>query len=214
MSNVRIGFSPTFTAGMYYGSDVVMNTFTVDIQLMTKSLEHRNQNIALDRAKYIIYEQFSDSILLGKDDANLREKYENAGFNVILLPEEMGDQTVCLALFTKIEAVLEDQMEILDISLRSSFGGGVSYLHNQDESVGPFEDKGWWNQNTPLCSTAKVTKKKVVTLDNPTWKSVNLEWKNSSDPEEIVVEVKLEKQAEKVDITGENIVELRPNDKK
>jgi hypothetical protein len=214
MSNVRIGFSPTFTAGMFYGSGVVMNTFNLDIQLMTKSTDHINQNIALERVKYIIYEQFSDSIILGKDDEEHRQKYEDAEFRVIVLPADVADQILCLALFTKIQAIIEDQMDILDVSLRSTFGGGVSYLHSEDESVGPFEAEGWWNQSTPVCSKTKVTKKKVVTLDSPTWKLIDLEWNDGTEQEETIIEVKLEKKAEKVDNSGENVVELRPNDKK
>ena len=214
MSNVRIGFSPTFTAGMYYGAGIVMNTFSLDIQMMTKSTNHINQNIALERAKYIIYEQFSDSIILGKDDEDQRQRFEDAGFRVILMPEECVDQILCLAIFTKIQAVVEDQMDIIDISLRSTFGGGVSYLHGEEESVGPFEAAGWWNQNTPVCSKTKITKKKVVTLDNPTWKSIDLDWNDTTDQEETIIEVKLEKKTEKVDNSSENVVEFKPNDKK
>ena len=29
MSNVRIGFSPTFTAGIYFDTGVIMNTYSV-----------------------------------------------------------------------------------------------------------------------------------------------------------------------------------------
>ena len=106
------------------------------------------------------------------------------------------------------------QMDIIDISLRSTFGGGVSYLHGEEESVGPFEADGWWNQNTPVCSKTKITKKKVVTLDNPTWKSIDLDWNDTTDQEETIIEVKLEKKTEKVDNSSENVVEFKPNDKK
>tara|TARA_R110001592_G_scaffold298058_2_gene568606 strand:- start:334 stop:978 length:645 start_codon:yes stop_codon:yes gene_type:complete len=214
MSNVRIGFSPTLTAGMYYSAGVVMNTFSLDIQMMTKSSNHINQNIALERAKYLVYEQFADSIILGKDDADQRQKFEDVGFRVIVLPSDVADQILCLAIYCKIKAVLEDQMDIIDISIRSTYGGGISYLHSEDESTGPFEEDGWWNQSTPECSKTNTSKKKVVTLDNPTWKSLDLEWSDGNEHEDIVIEVKLEKKNEKVDTSGENVVELRPNDKK
>ena len=214
MSNVRIGFSPNFTAGMYYGAGVVMNTFSLDIQMITKNSNHVNQNIALERAKYIVYEQFADSIILGKDDIDQRQRFEDAGFRIIILPEEAVDQILCLAVYCKIEAIIEDQMDILDISLRSTYGGGVSYLHSDDESTGPFEQDGWWSQSTPACSVTKTSKKKVVTLDNPTWKSLDLAWSDSNEQEDVVIEIKLEKKTEKVDNIGENVVELRPNDKK
>ena len=67
MSYVRIGFSPTFTAGIYFDTGVIMNTYSIDLQMITKSTNQVDQNIAMERCKYIIYEQFSDSIIFGKD---------------------------------------------------------------------------------------------------------------------------------------------------
>ena len=55
MSNVRIGFSPSFTAGIYFDTGVIMNTYSVDLQMITKSMNTMDHNIALERCKYIIY---------------------------------------------------------------------------------------------------------------------------------------------------------------
>ena len=43
---------------------------------------------------------------------------------------------------------------------------------------------------------------------------MDLEWNDGQYEEETIIEVKLEKQLEKVDIKGENVVEFKPNDKK
>ena len=50
-------------------------------------------------------------------------------------------------------------------------------------------------------------------MNNPTWKNLDLDW-DDGEAEEPVIEIKLEKQVEKVDNTGENVVEFKPNDKK
>ena len=52
-----------------------------------------------------------------------------------------------------------------------------------------------------------------MTLNNPTWKSLDLEW-DDGETEDTVIEIKLEKKKEKIEHSGENVVELRPNDKK
>ena len=108
MSYVRIGFSPTFTSGIHFDTGVVMNTYSVDLQMMTKSSNHVDQNIAMERLKYIIYEQFADAIILGAEHRKLAKKYEDVGFRTIILPDEPADQLTGLALYCKLQAVTED----------------------------------------------------------------------------------------------------------
>ena len=213
MSNVRIGFSPTFTAGVYFDSGVIMNTYSVDLQMITKSSNTVDHNIAMERCKYIIYEQFCDSIIIGDEDKKLAKKYQDVGFRTLILPNEPADQLTGLALYCKLQAVTEDVMDVLDISLRSTLGGGVSYLHNDEETVGPYDKQGWWNEAGPSCSTLPSTRRKIVTLNNPTWKSLELDWDNGEEPE-TVIEIKLERKKDKLENLGENVVEFKPNDKK
>ena len=213
MSYVRIGWSPTFTAGIYFETGVIMNTYNLDLQMMTKSMNTIDQNIALERCKYIIYEQFSDAIIFGKEHQKLTKKYEDVGFRTIVLPDEPADQLTGLALYCKLQAITEDVMDILDISIRSTMGGGVSYLHHDEETVGPYEKTGWWKDTGPSISTAPRSRKKIVTLNNPTWKSLDLDWDNG-ETEETVIEINLEKKQDKAKSLGENVVEFKPNDKK
>jgi len=212
--NVRLGYSATFTAGVYFESGVIMNTYNADFQLMTKTDDSVDQNIAIERLKYIIYEQFADSIFLGLSSKNLETKFNDVGFRTIVMPDESADQIVGLVLFSKLNSAMEDKIEVIDISIRSSIGGGVSYLHCEGESVGPLEKSGWWSQPTPICSDKNSKTKKIVNLNEITWKSLDLEWNDGQYEEETIIEVKLEKQLEKVDIKGENVVEFKPNDKK
>ena len=213
MSNVRIGYSPSFTAGIYFDTGVIMNTYSVDLQMITKSMNTMDHNIALERCKYIIYEQFCDSIIIGDENKKIAKRYQDVVFRTILLPNEVADQLTGLALYSKLQSVTEDVIDILDISLRSTMGGGISYLHHDEETVGPYEKSGWWSDTGPNCSTLPSTGKKIVTLNNPTWKSLDLDWDDGEEPE-TVIEIKLEKKQEKLENAGENVVEFKPNDKK
>ena len=213
MSNVRIGYSPTFTAGIHLDTGVIMNTFSLDIQLMTTTTDNMDQNIALERIKYVLFDQFSDSIIMGIKDKKQINKYKDAGFRAIVLPDEPADQLIGLAIWTKISAITKGVFEILDISIRSNLGGGISYFHNEDESLGPYEKDGWWSDPSPNCVSAPSVKKKIVSLNSPTWKSLDLEY-DKGEAESVMVDVKLEKAKEPVDFDGENVVEFKPNDKK
>ena len=190
-----------------------MNTYSIDLQMITKSMNSIDQNIALERCKYIIYEQFSDAIILGNDHKKLAKKYQDVGFRTIILPDEPADQLTGLALYSKLQAVTEDVIDILDISLRSSLGGGISYLHHDEETTGPYEKPGWWSDAGPNCSTLPSTRKKIVTLNNPTWKSLELDWDDGEEPE-TVIEIKLDTKQEKIDYICDNVLEFKPNDKK
>ena len=213
MSNVRIGFSPTFTAGLHFDTGVVMNTYSIDLQMITKVTSNADHNTALERCKYIIYEQFCDSIILGDEHKKLAKKYQDVGFKTIILPNEPADQLTGLALYCKLQAVTEDVMDVLDISIRSTLGGGVSYWHHDEESIGPYEKSGWWNEAGPSCSALPNTRRKIVTLNNPTWKSLDLDWDNGEEPETEIV-LTLDNKKDKVENLGENVVEFKPNDKK
>ena len=65
----------------------------------------------------------------------------------------------------------------------------------------------------PKFSTSVPSRKKIVTLNSPTWKSLDLDWDDGEEPE-TVIEIKLEKKQDKVKNLGENVVEFKPNDKK
>ena len=160
------------------------------------------------KVKTINFKNISKSV-----SKKLAKKYQDIGFRTIILPNEPADQLTGLALYSKLQAVTEDVMDILDISLRSTMGGGISYLHNDEETAGPYEKPGWWSDTGPNCSTLPSTGKKIVTLNNPTWKSLDLDWDDGEEPE-TVIEIKLEKKQEKTDAIGENVVEFKPNDKK
>jgi hypothetical protein len=213
MSNVRIGFSPTFTAGIHFDTGVIMNTYSVHLQMITKSMNTIDHNIAMERCKYIIYEQFCDAIIIGDENKKIAKKYQDVGFRTIIFPNEAADQLTGLALYSKLQAVTEDVIDILDISLRSTMGGGISYLHHDEETAGPYEKPGWWSDAGPNCNTLPSTRKKIVTLNNPTWKSLDLDWDDGEEPETLI-EIKLDKKQDKIENAGENVVEFRPNDKK
>ena len=55
-------------------------------------------------------------------------------------------------------------------------------MHNDEETVGPYEKPGWWTDAGPSCSTTiPKARKKVVTLNNPTWKSLDLDWDDGEE---------------------------------
>lgn len=212
MSYVRLGFNPQFYAAVHTPYGVVMNSYHLDMQMITVSNSAYDQNIALARIKYVIYEQFTNSILIEETETDAIAAYEEAGIKCVAFPTEPVDQIVGLALFFKLNAVIEGMVQIMDLNLHSDLGGGVIYLHNDDEDPGVFDVEGWWNGSNPACAIGKQ-KGKVVALNDITWKSVDLEWDDEVDEPEVEVEIVLDESVT-TDAISENVVEFKPNDKK
>ena len=126
----------------------------------------------------------------------LQKTYQEVGFRTIIFPNEAADQLTGLALYSKLQAVTEDVMDILDISLRSTMGGGISYLHHDEETAGPYEKPGWWTECRSNCSTLPSTRKKIVTLNTPTWKKSRFGL-DDGEEQETLIEIKLEKKTRK-----------------
>ena len=213
MSYVRLGFNPQFFAGVHTPDGVIMNSYHVDMQMMTVSNSSYDQNIALARIKYVIFEEFCNSIFIEETEIDAIAAYEAAGLKCVTFPTEPVDQIVGLALFFKLNSITEGMMQVLDLNLHSDAGGGVTYLHNDDEEPGPFDDDGWWHGSNPICSAGRQTGK-VVPIADVTWKSLDLEWDDETDEPEVEVEIIIDKDLFPEKSSAENVVEFKPNDKK
>jgi len=213
MSYVRLGFNPQFFAGIHTPDGVIMNSYHVDMQMMTVSNSSYDQNIALTRIKYVIFEEFCNSIFIEETETDAIAAYEAAGLKCVTFPTEPVDQIVGLALFFKLNSITEGMMQVLDLNLHSDAGGGVTYLHNDDEEPGPFDDDGWWHGSNPICSAGRQTGK-VVPIADVTWKSLDLEWDDETNEPEVEVEIIIDKDLFPEKSSAENVVEFKPNDKK
>ena len=161
----------------------------------------------------MIVEEFCNSSFIEKTETDAIAAYEAAGLKCVTFPAEPVDQIVGLALFFKLNSITEGMMQVLDLNLHSDAGGGVTYLHNDDEEPGPFDDDGWWHGSNPICSAGRQTGK-VVPIADVTWKSLDLEWDDETDEPEVEVEIIIDKDLFPEKSSAENVVEFKPNDKK
>lgn len=181
--NVRLEYPMSFYAGLYFRDQYFFNKFNVTLELLTGSEDAEEQNIALDRIKYMVKEQFEHSIFVHQKDKALIKKLEAAGMPVIPLPEEPVDQIIGMALYYKLNAIVEDRMLIHQTRISSEIGEHMVYLHCEDEIAGPFVDNGWWTSADPHFDKVKQSGSKVVELPkNLTWEDLGLGW----EPIEIV----------------------------
>jgi hypothetical protein len=190
--NVKIGYTLQLTAGIWWDSRLIMNTYSVTFKMLTVSTDHENQNIALDRLRYMADQCFTDTVFVYQEHRDQIARLRAAGIGVTELPEEPVDQIIGMMLFAKMNAVMEDQICVKTVLISSRVGDDVIYEHNDTEDIAPFNDEGWWLDPEPTHDVppADIDSDSVFVMpSSKLWREVGLDW-NSSER----------------DITAENIL--------
>ena len=180
--NVRLQTNLEFPAGIYYDDRLRMNRYTVSVQLCTNSTDHEQINIAMDRLKMFVYSELADTVFINQEDIDRAQVMDLLGINVTTLPEEPIDQIVGLMLYSKLNAVMEGRMFIEQLNISSLLGDDVTYLHDMEDAVGPFQAEGWWHaSDTSHDSFVKIeSQENVVKVPTTGWGKYNLNWHDSA----------------------------------
>lgn len=180
--NVRLQTNLEFPAGIYYNDRLRMNRYTVSVQLCTATTDHEQINIAMDRLKMFVYSELADTVFVNQVDVERAQVMDILGINITTLPEEPIDQIVGLMLYCKLNAVMEGRMFIEQLNISSLLGDDVIYLHDMEDTVGPFQADGWWNlSDTSHNSFDNIeTQENVVKVPTTGWSKYNLNWHDSA----------------------------------
>jgi hypothetical protein len=180
--NVRLQTNLEFPAGIYYDDRLRMNRYTVSVQLCTATGDHEQINVAMDRVKMFVYSELADTVFVNQGDAERAQVMDILGINVTTLPEEPIDQIVGLMLYCKLNAVMEGRMFVEQLNISSLLGDDMTYLHDMDDAVGPFQAEGWWHaSDTSHNSFDNIeTQENVVKVPTTGWGKYNLNWHDSA----------------------------------
>ena len=183
--SARITRDFQFIGGVYFEDELYMNVYEVNVQFSVESESITEQNIALERIKYLFH-SMDHHVFIYNQNVDAIEKLSNADIKLCLIPEEPYDQLIGIMLLVKMNAVAEGRLIAEDIGLLSRMSDGVSCLHSIDENTGPFKLKGWWNDSSPKIHNTNITSKskKVVKLEKPvtSWDELALGWIKKEEP--------------------------------
>lgn len=175
----RIHRNFEFFSGVYFSGDYYVNAYNFDCTFNVEAESISEQNTALERIKYYIAECLEHSVFISEKEEQVIDKFQSAGMTVCTLPEDPYDQIIGIMLMMKLNAIAEGRLVITDITIESRMSDGVSCLHSEEDSIGPFAKKGWWNDNTIRTTEVKPKlKKNVVSLAKirGDWTDLNLGW--------------------------------------
>lgn len=186
----RIHKSFDLLAGLHFNGQYYVNQYLIDATFTVDTSSIAEQNIAMERIKFFLHECLQHSVFVNQTDTDSVEKYSKIGMSVCSIPEEPYDQIIGIMLMTKLNSIAEGRLTIIDLSIESSMSDGVSCCISEEDSLGPFYEKGWWNDSSQQINDISSKNKKIVKLSKSKteWQDVYLDWeeKANTTPAEIV----------------------------
>jgi hypothetical protein len=100
------------------------------------------------------------------------------------LPDEPVDQLIGIMLYCKLNAICEDRMVIGEVEVSSELGGGVTYMHSDEEPIGPYDQKGWWHDANLMHYNNKISEtENIMSLGAvSSWRELELQWPEDDVP--------------------------------
>lgn len=184
--NVRISKHLDLIAALVFQEDFLVNQYSININMVTATDDHRQQNIAYDRIKFWLSNMMSHSILIKKDN-KLLDAFKSTKARLITLPEEPVDQIIGIMLYSKLNSIVEGRMVITDLDIMSVQGDHTVYYHSEDETLGAFANDNWWNDPSPVFNDLKDTGKIVSLKQHIDWASQGLQWDDHQQENNTVV---------------------------
>ena len=176
--NVKLQYDLEFMAGVYFENQLQMNSYSINLQLLTNTTDAASTNVAMERLKCFVYYDLGNAVFIHQKEQEKAEMLEILGANIVTLPDEPIDQIVGIMLFTKLNAVMENRMNITRLDISSAMGDQVWYQHEEEDVLGPFSQDGWWH--TPGTQHNNLNQEqvsdKVVKVNSHSWSDYGLIW--------------------------------------
>ena len=181
--NVRLEYEMNWRAAIWFESRLQVNDYHATISMYTNTSNQEDHVTCMERINHFVYHELTNTVFIKQDDQEQIQALAAAGIKITPLPEEPIDQIIGIALYCKLNAILEEKMIVTGVNIQSDLGDNVRYLHSDQESRGPCDTPGWWYDSGPTHSNFKPTvggKRRVVKLNRtPSWRDLELDWSDS-----------------------------------
>ena len=177
--NVRLEYDMQWRAAIWFENCLQINNYNIELAITTNTSNADDHVVSLNRLNHFIYNEMANTVYIHQEDVSQIQALTAAGIKVTTMPEQPIDQIIGIALYCKLNAILQEQMFVNGVTIQSDLGDNVRYLHNDHESTGPLNQTGWWQDPSPIHSDFKSTasKKHVVKLNRTlTWQDLEMEW--------------------------------------
>jgi predicted Fe-Mo cluster-binding NifX family protein len=183
--NVRLEYDMNWRAAIWFEDRLQINDYSAELSIHTNTMNHEDHVTCMARLNHFVYHELTNTVFIKQDNQEQLKALAAAGIKVTTLPEEPIDQIIGIALYCKLNAILEERMIVTNVTIQSLLGDNVRYLHNSQESLGPCSDPGWWFETGPVHSNFKAAagNRRVVKLNRtPDWRDMDLGWSGTDEP--------------------------------
>ena len=190
--NVNLHRDLDFLAGFYIPSfskyKLQCNRYRVRLHLVTNTENFDEVNIAMDRVKALIYHELSHTVFVNAKHRDDISSLASLGINITTLPEEPLDQVISIMLYCKLNAIMEQRMQVTQIDIASELGDMVWYQHYADDNIGPFADSGWWHHASAQHTDVIVSGDgEIPMIPTGSWAHYDLSWPTDQEKKSTVV---------------------------
>jgi predicted Fe-Mo cluster-binding NifX family protein len=183
--NVRLEYDMNWRAAIWFEERLQINDYSAELSIYTNTMDHEDHVTSMARLNHFMYHELTNTVFIKQDNQDQLRALAAAGIKVTTLPEEPIDQIIGIALYCKLNAILEQRMMVTNVTIQSLLGDNVRYLHSSQESLGPCSDDGWWMDAGPIHSNFKPAagNRRVVKINRtPTWRDLDLGWSGTEQP--------------------------------
>lgn len=181
--NVRLQYDLEFLGGIFYQDLLEINSYSVALQVVTKTADPAELNIAWERLKAFVHGELASTVFINQAQQDQADMLSMLGVNITTLPEDPVDQVVGMMLFCKLNAIFEGRLQITQLDISSAIGDNVWYLIDEDDGMGVFANAGWWHEPTVQHATFSEDKtpKNVLKVSPSAWIEYGLTWPDQVD---------------------------------
>jgi hypothetical protein len=176
---MRLQQHTDFLANVYFNDQLMVNQYLLQVDLLSNHHDPEHVTNALHRMTAFLNVELNDAIFIHQDQVDQIDLLQELNANIVTVPEDPVDQVVGLALFHKLNAIMEDRVRVTEIRIQSKVGDNIWFMIDEDMEIDTFDDStAWWHQSSTChnCCDVLPESSNVAALPVSGWGDYALDW--------------------------------------
>jgi hypothetical protein len=180
--NVQLKQEFQIPGAVYTDDQLMINNYYVTVEMVTVDTKLDDLDIATKRIEWFVYNELADAVFVDQADTDRNTILAMLGLNVVTLPGPPVDQLVGIMLSCKLNAIVEGRLEVVETTVSSDHSKGLWFRHSNAQTVGPFEQSGWWHEPTVDHNNIVIEDEEnnVVKVSVNPWLEYDLAWSSNT----------------------------------
>lgn len=181
--NVRLKQNFVLPAAVYSDDQLMITNYNINIEIVTVDTNIGDLDTASKRIDWFMYEELADAVFVDQADTERNSVLALLGMNLVTIPGPPVDQLIGIMLSCKLNAITEGRVDVVETAVSSDRANGLWFVHQYSQTVGPFEELGWWYDNGVLHNNIvfEDAEDNVVKVSVNPWLEHGLAWSSTKD---------------------------------